>query len=128
MGLVEHRVFAFSGAPSAARPLSVRYVWLEPALRLRAFLPAGFRLGAEAGYIGVIDAGFRADFPRAAGTGVRVAADVAWETAMGVGFFVGAELRFVGFDFRVQPGDPWVLGGAMDRQITGRAGVSFAGL
>lgn len=104
---------------------SVDYRYLRPALDAR--LPLGrVVLFADAGYRAVLAAGYVGSrFPHAQVGGIDAGAGLAIELPRDVELrLAGQYVRFF-YDFRPQPGDPYVAGGAVDEFVVGELALAY---
>ncbi|MCA1665659.1 MAG: hypothetical protein LC659_15560, partial [Myxococcales bacterium] len=104
---------------------SVDYRYLRPAVdgrvtfgRVALFVDGGYRAVLSAGYVG-------SRFSRAGVGGVDVAAGVSVALPHDLALrLTGQYLRFF-YDFRPQPGDPYIAGGAVDEFAVGELALAY---
>jgi hypothetical protein len=104
---------------------SVDYRYLRPAVdarvtfgRVALFVDGGYRAILSAGYVG-------SRFPHAQVGGVDVGAGVSVALPHDLALrLTGQYLRFF-YDFRPQPGDPYVAGGAVDEFAVGELALAY---
>ncbi len=125
----DHQGFSISGTASTPKPQipDVSYGSLSAGLDLRLGLFGPLSLLVGAAYLQVLSSGEisgPAYFQRANVRGVEATVGFAIAVTHAFEVRISGEGRQYGFDFKPQPGDPLIAGGATDRYLSG--GVSLA--
>jgi hypothetical protein len=122
--------FAFADPPAGttatAQALSITYLSLRPAIALRVMVIERLWILAEGGYRIVLGTGdLKTMFPRSSSGGFDVA--VGGAVPIAAGFEARATFDYAHYFFSMnpQPGDRYVLGGALDQYIGATVAVAF---
>lgn len=124
--------FAFGDPPAGttttvtARALSITYLSLRPALVLRVKVIDRLAIVAEGAYRIVVGTGdVKTMFPRSNAGGFDLAIGASVPLALGFEARATFDYAHYFFDMRPQPGDRFVLGGALDQYVGATLAVAF---
>jgi hypothetical protein len=101
-------------------PPNVAYTLFRPSVAWRIFVSTGLSLGLSAAYLHILEVGGLGDkerFPNITARGAEVGAILGYEVGPDFELRLQADLRHYTHNYHVKPGDPFVVGGAVDEHF-----------
>ena len=101
-------------------PPNVTYTMFRPSVAGRLHVASGISLQLTAAYLHILEVGGLGDkerFPNVTAKGAEVGATLGYEVGPDFELRLQADLRHYAHNFHVKPGDPFVVGGAVDEHF-----------
>lgn len=111
-----------------AVPPNVIYTLVRPSVAGRIEVSSGISLGLTVAWLKVMSVGGLGDdsrFPRITASGAEVGAFVGYEMSPDFELRLAADLRHYAHDMHARPGDPLVVGGAVDEHFGASALITY---